>query len=63
MIPPKKKKMDIQTIGLLIALGIATGALSSIVGVGGGIILILLGVIGFLLHKLKKARQSWQTIN
>jgi hypothetical protein len=33
------------------------------VGVGGGIILILLGVIGFLLHKLKKAKQSWQTIH
>ena len=33
------------------------------VGVGGGIILVLLGVIGFLLHKLKKAKQSWNTID
>lgn len=40
MTTPNKKKMDIQTIVLLIALGMATGALSSIVGVGGGIILV-----------------------
>ena len=41
--------MDIQTIGLLIALGIATGALSSIVGVGGGIILVpaLIYIFGY----------------
>ena len=40
MTPPNNKKMVIQTIGLLIALGMAAGALSSIVGVGGGIILV-----------------------
>jgi len=41
--------MDIQTIGLLIALGLATGALSSIVGVGGGIILVpgLIYILGY----------------
>ena len=49
MTPSNKKKMDIQTIGLLIALGMATGALSSIVGVGGGIILVpaLIYIFGF----------------
>jgi hypothetical protein len=49
MTTPKKKKMDIQTITILVILGIVTGGLSSIVGVGGGIILVpaLVYLIGF----------------
>jgi uncharacterized membrane protein YfcA len=49
MTPLNKKKMDMQTIGILIALGMATGALSSVVGVGGGIILVpaLIYIFGY----------------
>ena len=49
MTPPNKKKMDMQTIGLLIALGLAAGALSAVVGVGGGIILVpaLIYIFGY----------------
>jgi hypothetical protein len=32
--------MDVQTIAILLALGLATGLLSGLVGVGGGIILV-----------------------
>jgi len=40
MNPLNKRKMDVQTIAILLALGLATGLLSGLVGVGGGIILV-----------------------
>ena len=41
--------MDVQTIAILLALGLATGLLSGLVGVGGGIILVpaLVYVVGY----------------
>ncbi len=45
----KKKSMDIQTILIIILVGIAAGMLSGMVGVGGGIIIVpaLVYFIGF----------------
>lgn len=45
----KKNNMDTQTILLVIAIGIAAGTLSGLVGVGGGIIIVpsLVYVLGF----------------
>lgn len=44
-----KYKMDLQTILILICLGVFTGMLSGVVGVGGGIILVpaLVYLLGF----------------
>ena len=44
-----KYKMDLQTIFILICLGVFTGMLSGVVGVGGGIILVpaLVYLLGF----------------
>ncbi len=45
----KNKHMDIQTILLLILVGIAAGILSGLVGVGGGIVIVpaLVLILGF----------------
>jgi uncharacterized membrane protein YfcA len=45
----KKKVMDIQTILIIILVGVAAGMLSGLVGVGGGIIIVpaLVYFIGF----------------
>jgi uncharacterized membrane protein YfcA len=45
----KKKTMDIQTILIIIVVGVAAGILSGLVGVGGGIIIVpaLVYFIGF----------------
>jgi len=45
----KKKNMDIQTILILILIGIGAGVLSGLVGVGGGIIIVpaLVFFLGF----------------
>ena len=45
----KTKKMEIQTVLIIIMVGIAAGILSGLVGVGGGIIIVpaLVSVIGF----------------
>jgi len=47
--PLNNKKMDIQTILILIIVGVAAGALSGLVGVGGGIIIVpaLVYFVGF----------------
>jgi len=37
---PKKKSMDIQTVLIIILVGVAAGMLSGLVGVGGGIIIV-----------------------
>ena len=46
---PKRTAMDIQTILIIIVIGIAAGMLSGFVGVGGGIIIVpsLIYFIGF----------------
>src|SRR3982751_2844622 len=46
---PKQTAMDIQTILIIIMIGIAAGMLSGFVGVGGGIIIVpsLIYFIGF----------------
>jgi hypothetical protein len=45
----KSKKMDIQTILLLLVIGAAAGILSGMVGIGGGIIIVpaLIYILGF----------------
>lgn len=45
----KKKEMDIQTILIIILVGVAAGMLAGMVGVGGGIIIVpsLIYFIGF----------------
>ena len=49
MFTPKKHKMDINTIIMLIIIGFFTGVLGGMVGVGGGIILVpaLVFIMGF----------------
>lgn len=44
-----KEKMDIQTILILILIGIASGILSGLIGIGGGIIIVpaLIFFLGF----------------
>ncbi len=44
-----KQKMDIQTILILILIGIASGILSGLIGIGGGIIIVpaLIFFLGF----------------
>ena len=44
-----KKKMDIQTILILILIGMASGILSGLIGIGGGIIIVpaLVFFLGF----------------
>ncbi|MFZ1369334.1 MAG: sulfite exporter TauE/SafE family protein [Ferruginibacter sp.] len=46
---PKKKSMDMQTVLIIILVGVAAGMLSGLVGVGGGIIIVpaLVYFIGF----------------
>lgn len=46
---PKQKDMDIQSIVILILIGISAGMLSGLVGVGGGIIIVpaLVFFLGF----------------
>jgi uncharacterized membrane protein YfcA len=40
MIQPKNKKMDAQTLIILILIGLASGILGGMVGIGGGIIIV-----------------------
>jgi len=49
MVNPNTNKMTIQTILLLILVGLAAGALSGLVGIGGGIIIVpaLVYILGF----------------
>jgi uncharacterized protein len=48
----KNKKMDTQTIIILLAIGLAAGLLGGMVGVGGGIIIVpaLIYFLGFSQH-------------
>ncbi len=45
----KTKKMDLQTVFILLLIGLAAGVLSGIIGIGGGIIIVpaLVYMIGF----------------
>lgn len=45
----KPKKMDIQTIFILLLIGLTAGALSGVIGIGGGIIIVpaLIYFLGF----------------
>jgi uncharacterized membrane protein YfcA len=52
---PKKQVMDIQTILLLVAVGICAGILSGMVGVGGGIIIVP-ALVFFLAFSQKMAQ-------
>ena len=47
--PKKDKKMDIQTLIILILIGLASGILGGMVGIGGGIIIVpaLVYFLGF----------------
>jgi uncharacterized membrane protein YfcA len=49
MIPNKKNKMDINTIIILVIIGIFSGILGGMVGVGGGIVIVpaLIYFLGF----------------
>src|SRR4051812_26931998 len=40
MLKTKQKKMDIQTVIILLLVGIAAGILGGLVGIGGGIIIV-----------------------
>lgn len=45
-------KMTVQTIGLLILIGLSAGLISGMVGVGGGIVMVpLLLLLGFTQHQ------------
>jgi uncharacterized membrane protein YfcA len=48
----KKRNMDIQTILLIIVIGLAAGMLSGLVGVGGGLIIVpaLIFFLGYSQH-------------
>jgi uncharacterized membrane protein YfcA len=45
----KHKKMDIQTVFILLLIGLAAGVLSGVIGIGGGIVIVpaLVYFIGF----------------
>jgi uncharacterized membrane protein YfcA len=49
MINPKQPKMTVQTVLLLVLVGLAAGVLSGMVGVGGGIVVVpaLVYFLGF----------------
>ena len=49
MVNIKKNKMDINTIIILMIIGLFTGALGGMVGIGGGIVLVpaLIYFLGF----------------
>ena len=54
MVPPQKKiKMDLYVIFILVMVGLSSGMLSGLVGVGGGIIIVpaLVFFLGFSQHE------------
>jgi len=49
MMPQKNKKMELQTVLILLLIGLFAGVLSGVIGIGGGIIIVpaLVYFIGF----------------
>ena len=48
-IPNNPKKMDLQTVFILLLIGLGAGVLSGVIGIGGGIVIVpaLVYFIGF----------------